>query len=315
MMKLLELLTNKGLNINLDSDGILSYLLLKKCLKDTKIVGFNNSDHYIWSTRNKFENTNNDIFIDIFLPKKDVICIDQHVISTMPEDLIEFKENKLNPHLLIEQHHALNSSYMTKFPFQTFLFIMAMIERENNKINGIDYYAKIPNIENDILFIDFILRGDGVLENYVKYKPNITNWSKKLLSFSNNGTNTKLILDYLFNLSDDEALNKTKTISDFYLKYNLAKDGGYNTKFGFIDNLKIINMFMRSYANYIGVDLEKRIETIYQYNGQTHIFKNDTLPLINLSRLDTYAFVANDRLSCTTNIRYNKRFTDVTFYN
>lgn len=64
-MNISELLNDRKLNINLDSDGIISYLFLKKFDIGGGIGGYNNSDD----------------FIDIFSPKEKITTVDQHTIS------------------------------------------------------------------------------------------------------------------------------------------------------------------------------------------------------------------------------------------
>lgn len=134
---LLDVLKNKKVNINMDSDGILSYLFLKKYEKCYNIGGFNNSFNLILSENN---NLWEDAFIDIFSPKKDVVTIDQHIISPGEQ---KFDFCKINPHTIIEHHFAFDNSYFSKYPFSTALFILATLEKEGEFKFGFNLFEKL----------------------------------------------------------------------------------------------------------------------------------------------------------------------------
>lgn len=299
---MIETLNHKKYNINLDSDGLLSYLFLKKFGLDVSIGGYNISERYIWSVHDKIDEMWEDIFLDIFSPRKGVTTIDQHIITTNEEQASWFRNNnKINPHLNIECHHAASTSYFTKFPFQTALFVIAMLEREGLKMKNAQYDAVLKKISNDVTFFDIILRADGVLENFVKYKDNVISWAEKLKVYSNNGENTTRIISYLLSLTDDAALAKTKAISDFYIMNGLTKDGGYNNKRSPMENMRIIIRFVKSFQYYLGIDLCFTEKPMYEYAG---IVERSNSPLsVNCYALDTYAFVGKERIQYTKDIK------------
>lgn len=291
---LLDVLKNKKVNINMDSDGILSYLFLKKYEKCYNIGGFNNSFNLILSENN---NLWEDAFIDIFSPKKDVVTIDQHIISPGEQ---KFDFCKINPHTIIEHHFAFDNSYFSKYPFSTALFILATLEKEGEFKFGFNLFEKLYKVGSDINLCDMILRADGVLYNAVKYKNNVINWGEKLINFSSNGENTKKIIEYIINMTDSKAIKKYETINNFYEEYGLTKDGGYNKERDLKENLKLISNLLKSFSNFMEIETTKNEKTFFIYEGESHVTSD--LSNINLDEIDTYAFIRKNAISYTKNI-------------
>lgn len=302
-------LERKSVNINLDTDGLLSYLFLKLGQFKGEVSGFNNSHDLILSIYPTLEEMWDDTFVDIYVGRKDVWSIDQHVVADTFE-WCDYGENKINPHLLIENHIPNDDSYCRKFPFSTCLFILAYLEKEKKITTDINLLQPVNG--KDFNLMDMVLRADGVLENYIKYNKNIKDWSQKLIVFSNNGINTTKVMDYLLHLSFDEAKDKSNKVSDFYISHGLTKDGGYNPKFPLKENIQTLNQVLRSFAKYLNVSLTEWDCNLYMYKGQPSI-TSDWKDL-TLSELDTYAFVGKTKLSYTYDFKKSNNRIEAKIY-
>jgi hypothetical protein len=287
-------LKRKSVNINLDTDGLLSYLFIRLGGFEGELSGYNNSRDLILSTYPTISEMWDDVFIDIFVGRKDTLCIDQHIISDSFENN-DYGENKINPHLLIENHISQNVSYFQKFPFSSCLFILAMLEREGNITSELNLLQ--PTKYKEFNVMDMILRADGVLQNYVKYNRNVKDWADKLIRFSNNGKNTTRVMNYLLGLSFDEANTKSDAVSDFYIKQNLTKDGGYNQKISLEENITILNKLLKAFSLYLGIGLKTEEKKFFIYKGEPFVTCN--WQGIRLDELETYAFVGKNKLSYT----------------
>jgi len=301
-----KFLEKDTVNINLDSDGLLSYLFLKIGGFKGHISGYNNSHDLILSIHPTLGEMWNDVFIDIFVNKKESSSIDQHVISTTLE--VENSVNKLNPHFLIENHIP-NGNYFSKYPFSTCLFILAILEKEK-RIGDINLIQPLKN--KGFNLIDLVLRADGVLQNYVTYNKNVKYWAEKLVVFSDNGVNTKKIMDYLLSLDLSEAKLKNDTISNFYSNYGLTNDGGYNPKLTLLDNIKLLNKILQAFSKYLDIPLICRENKLYLYKGTPFVTKE--WGNLNLNNLDTYAFIGNSKLSYTVNFENINNIVDIEVY-
>ena len=308
---MLDIIGDKKLNINLDSDGILSFLFLKLGNIDGGIGGYNNSSDLILSVYDNIEDMwRNEAFIDIYSPKKGVITIDQHIISN---GIGVYDECKINPHILIEEHRANDVSYFTKYPYSTCMFILAILEREKmitSELNLIQPLIRNKMLGDRINLCDMILRADGVLYNSIKYRKNCKEWAEKLIEFSDNGVNTRKILDYLFSMDSKDAEYKFNIISDFYVRNGLEKDGGFNGTKSIEENISIINNFMKAFATYLNIDLKEVKKKFYHFEGERGFFK-DVDESLDANNLDTYAFVGKAKLSYTIGFKPSFNFIEL----
>lgn len=304
----------KDLNINLDSDGILSYLFLKIGGLKNGIGGYNNSSDIILSTKNDVDTMWSDSFVDIFTPKENTLSIDQHIIFDKP---MRFGENKFNPHIQIEEHHANDiKSYTGKYPFSTCMFILAYLEKNKLITWNIGLLKNIRKTNTllppSINLCDLILRADGVLLNFKKYRKNVEYWNDKLIEYSENGTNIKTILEYALNLTQEECEEKHNIISNFYKNYGLKDDGGYNKKLPIVDNLILINALMKSFALNLEVDLNKKKIDLYVFRANTNVIK--VKDNIDLYSLDTYSFVGNNKLSYSKDFKFDGKIKNIEIF-
>lgn len=107
---------NKNIVINTDIDGILSGIILCKYC-GCKVAGFSNSKETVW-LRDDVKSVYDPVYIDIFVPNKDVWCVDQHIVSVNDKhhDMFVSAGTKINPQL--DRHRIFQKrDYTYKYPF------------------------------------------------------------------------------------------------------------------------------------------------------------------------------------------------------
>lgn len=132
---------NKNIVINSDIDGFLCGMVLQKYY-GCKVVGFSNSRETVWLTPDVTD-IDAPIYIDLYVARPDVICIEQHIIAfdrTHHEEIKAFG-TKINPNLERERTFVgdMQSDYYHKYPFGTIHYLIALMEREGVKV-------ELPNL-------------------------------------------------------------------------------------------------------------------------------------------------------------------------
>ena len=310
-----KLLNQNDVNINMDSDGLLSYLFLKKCGFKGEISGFNNSNDLILSCKEQDELWNG-AFIDIFTPKQNALTVDQHIIMDY-QNSHNYGINKINPHLIIEPRFANNPSYYRKYPFSTCIFLLNLFE----KYGLIEEDLNLEQIIGDnglfpceVKLIDLILRADGIWENFIKYEKNVRDWYEKMITFSNHGKNFKKIFEYLFNLTHEECKTINDAVSEGYIKYGLKKDGGYNFNISRKQNINLLCKLLRAFAKYLNIELREKEVLFNVYKGEMNICESSNFNFIEMNKVDTYAFIGHSKLSFTTNIHITNEKEKLVIY-
>ena len=307
----MDIILNKpSVNINLDSDGLFSYLFLKLASYKGHISGYSNSNDLILSEY-PIDDLWSDFYVDLFTPKPNATTIDQHIISNSND--ISFPETKINPHILIENHIANNpKSYCGKFPFSTSIFMLGLCEREGKISDDVGLFENIDYKNNffggyGITLADLLLRADGCLLNRCQYERNVSYWKDKMIEFSNGGINTERVLEYLVRMPREEAQVKHGIISNGYFNYGLSKDGGYNGRIDLEENLRLIVNLFRSISKYLNVLVKECETTLYKYIGVVRDAKSDLTE--DLSSFDTYAFTRNNQIKYTTDFKCCDKIT------
>ncbi|MCK5815306.1 MAG: hypothetical protein KAH07_05120 [Flavobacteriaceae bacterium] len=301
---MIQKLRNKPIIINSDLDGVFSGLILKKYL-NCKIVGFTNSDEFVWFDEESSFAYADVCFVDIFLANPTVICVDQHIIASNEEhfNTLSQNQNKINPNLLQPRFHVPNSSYRTKYPFGTVHFIIALLERE-----GIEMQFDLKKSINGISFVDALLRVDDAMKTTVnsRYIKNAAQWWGWLKEFSKNGKIISELTEYL-DLLTPENTEDIKRIIGQVLKsapYNCDRsDGGMyeltsegklkeNGKryFQFLADLIEIEVFDLNvgYKKFKGKSERLKLD-------KKQILELNTFNTINGRRVFSYAFVKSDQ--------------------
>ena len=189
--------------INTDLDGILSGIILQNFLQ-WEIVGFSSCagkpEDEIWLKDHNID-LKDCVFIDLPVAQKEISIIDQHFVALNNDSIEKYHncKNKMNPNIIRNRCYINDNGkndYINKYPFGTFHFIIACLERKNLIPNEyqFDLYRPIENFD----LADLILRADRVIGNTYQYTANCFDWSNWLINFGGNQTKN------IFNLVKNE---------------------------------------------------------------------------------------------------------------
>lgn len=187
-MKLTELFEqNKNIVINTDIDGILSGIILQQYY-DCNIVGFSNSNDIVWLCSD-IQSVYAPVYIDMFVPQDDVICIEQHIIAVNDAQHNHWLQcgTKINPNLTLQKRIFTTADYKFKYPFGTIHYLIALMEFEGMQVT-------LPNLDTvvdaslNIRIGDLLLRADDAMKTTrnSRYMANAQQWWNRLLNLSNN---------------------------------------------------------------------------------------------------------------------------------
>ena len=217
--------------INTDIDGILcGVILCHYC--GCKVAGFSNSKDKVW-LRDDIKSVYDPIYIDMFVPKSDVWCIDQHIIAVNDahHDKFVATGTKINPQ--IDRHRVFQKwDYTYKYPFGSIHYIIAMLEKEGIKIQ----YPNLLNIVDPTLSIrlgDLLLRADDAMKTTLNsnYMKNARDWWNWLIELSNNAESVKRMEQFLYSDTPSTEVERIKSNTKTYLNTHFlsrTSDGGFN---------------------------------------------------------------------------------------
>lgn len=293
---------SKNYITNLDPDGITSYLLLKNFIGG-ELVGFTNSNNYVYLFRDKNIGSKAVTYVDMFVTNPNIKSIDQHIVGR------NYNENrqlynlhtKYNPNIIFKKDL---SDYRHKFPLSSFLFILITLSREYDIT--IDFKRKVSdNLEVGHFLLDI----DGVMTNLRDYLDNVTQW----LDLLRKEFNTR-ILDELCNYINELPMLELSGISQRvrnFLTENYCtetKDGGFNsiteTNIVYIKRLMAFynNIIFNNDGGDIGLGFDYRMMDVFY--GERKLCNSNE---IDLSNTFSYAIVRKDKL----NISYTEKLKKV----
>ena len=220
--------SNPKIIVNTDIDGIFSALLLHHFL-DCELAGFCNSVETVWTDKNRIASIYDAVYIDMFVPRNDVVCIDQHIVAVDEEHCRKIASLgvKFNPNLDNPRFHIPSASYYLKYPFGTVHYVIANLER-----NGLSLDLKLDNsVLQNLSFMDLLLRADDTMQTTVnsRYMKNANEWWNWLKQYSDNGKITTVLCDYLYSLTEFDVVTK-KNATALLLKNTYqceSPDGGF----------------------------------------------------------------------------------------
>ena len=256
---------NNKIIINTDIDGIFSALILHQYL-NCEIAGFCNSADTVWIDKSRINSVYDGVYIDMFVPRKDVVCIDQHIVAVDESHCREISSlgTKFNPNLDNPRFHLPSSSYYLKYPFGTVHYIIANLEK-----NGLNIDLKLDNqINHNLYFGDLLLRADDTMQTTVcsPYTQNAKEWWNWLKKFSNNGKIISTMSDYLYSLTDTDVAEKKHYTANILKKTFKCEspDGGFKNicdANGTInDNVKNYIHFLSKISALNNFDTEMKLE-------------------------------------------------------
>ncbi len=177
---------NKNIVINSDIDGFLCGMILQKYY-GCKVVGFSDSRDKVWLIP-EITDIDSPIFIDLYVARPSVVCIEQHIIAydhTRHEEIKKFG-TKINPNLERERTFVgdMQSDYYHKYPFGTVHYLISLMAKEGinvelpdlAKVHQVTKYAE-PNISISSTAGQVILRADDALYSTLSpYRENALDW-------------------------------------------------------------------------------------------------------------------------------------------
>ena len=225
---------NKKIIVNTDIDGILSaFVLCHYC--GCEIVGFSNSSDSVWWRADKIKSIYEAVYIDMYVARKDVLTIDQHIVSYDKEQCSELAAlgTKINPNLENPRSFTPAKSYKYKYPFATVHYILAKLGGEGLNVQ-FDLSKKIQGPDRSALcFGDFLLRADDAMKTTLNspYKKNAREWWEWLSTCAGETRNISDLVDFLRRCpTDDKSVEQKKIdIKTFFRnRYGCRKsDGGF----------------------------------------------------------------------------------------
>ena len=215
---------NKSIIINTDIDGFLCGEILRHYF-GCKIVGFSNSKKEIWVAP-EVESIYDPVYIDLFVARQDVVCIDQHIIAqdASHHRLLKNMGTKLNPN--IERNRTFEGDYYHKYPFGTVHYIIALMAREGINVELPNLSSKVYNngIDLNTELGQVILRADDALYSTLSaYADNALDWWKYLDSENKYPTIQKFV-EYIKTCDRSKAKEYKDSIGRMF-KNNLYCDG------------------------------------------------------------------------------------------
>lgn len=293
--------------VNTDLDGILSGIILQNFLQ-WEIVGFSSCagkpEDEIW-LKDKNINLQECIFVDLPVAQKNIATIDQHFVALNEDSVKRYNscENKINPNILRNRCYINKngqSDYTSKYPFGTFHFIIACLERKN--LIPTDYkfelYKKIENFD----LVDLILRADRVIGNTKQYTTNCIDWCNWMIDFGGNQTkNIFNVVKNEFNKRYDNEIyvqNKLKALGCVRADgdcSNMLRNKNYK-------ELKIYFKFLSDCLNLETLPIFNVLEYGKLYGNRIEI-NNQNINFIReeliKNKIFSYAFVTLKTLSIT----------------
>ena len=212
---------NNRIIVNTDIDGVLSaFVLCKYC--GCEIVGFSNSSECVWWRKDKISSIYDAVYIDMYVPRKDVLTIDQHIIAYDRDTLATIASygTKVNPNIDNQRTFLPNNSYYLKYPFGTIHYILSLLGQESVDVS-LDLLKKVSDTHGCQLRVaDFILRADDAMTTSLNsnYVDNARSWWQWLKVVSSMSVNIVSLTDYLNQCSTrrTDVYGKKEAIASYF---------------------------------------------------------------------------------------------------
>lgn len=232
-MTLTELFSqNPNIIINTDIDGIMSGVILCHYC-GCRIVGFSNSKETVWLA-DGVDDVYSPVYIDMFVPRRNVFCIDQHIVSVNDDHHDKFVGfgTKFNPQF--DEHRVFEAwDYKYKYPFGAVHYIIARLESEGITID----YPSLDTIVDANLRIrlgDLLLRADDAMKTTLNsnYMKNAREWWTRLSDLSDNATSIERMINFLYDDTERDEVDDIKANTKRYFNNHFdsrTSDGGFNS--------------------------------------------------------------------------------------
>lgn len=283
---------NPNIIINTDIDGILSGIILQKYC-NCRIAGFSNSKETVWLA-NPDESVYSPVYIDMFVPKPNVVCIEQHIISVNKEHHDKFVNygTKINPNLERGRVFESRHDYTYKYPFGTVHYILALLEAEGIKIS-LPNLEKTADLDLSIRLGDLVLRADDAMKTTLNsnYMANAKDWWGWLYERSCKASSIKSMIDYLNTIPYTNVDSiKMNTKHYFTNHFNCrTSDGGFAQI-----TLNGTNQLLQNIINYID-EIANLMEITFNYPKKLYP-KNGKYNLLYWSNQWSDDFIKNNTI-------------------
>ena len=297
--------TNKEIIINTDIDGFLSGMILQKYY-GCKIVGFSNSRETIWVVP-EVSSIYEPIYIDLYVNRPDVVCIEQHIIAynKAHHDKIKSSLTKFNPNLERQRTFVgdMNSDYYHKYPFGTVHYLMSLMAKEGVMVDfGNLSTMQTFNINGKLFETcagQVLLRADDALySTQSPYRQNALDWWKWLDPNKEYPPIQKMI-NYIESLDINKAREYKQKIGDFFIALGCdGIDGAFKTitdTNGML--LPKVNEYLKIITSLMGLNLV--ISSNFIIHKGKYIVQfcrpGDDMNILDAANLYSYAFIFGPR--------------------
>lgn len=296
-MNLCELFRARpGIVVNTDIDGFLSAMILQKYC-GAGIVGFSNSKWDVWLTP-EVRSVYNPVFVDLYVARPDVVCIEQHIIAHDVAHLRQIAswQTKVNPN--IERGRTFSDSYAAKYPFGTAHFIIALLAREGIEVELPDLKSVCdspspvkPELGQVILRAD-----DALYTTLAGYPKNADDWWRYLLQTSDCPALRQLV-DYIKSCNRKTAKADKDEIGRFFKSLGCdGADGAFNVITNPDGSLQQrVHDFYRLLKNFTGMtSLPDLPSTLVHHRGRflrSTMRPDSDTSILNQPNLFSYAYI------------------------
>lgn len=273
-MKLSSLFSKKpNIIINTDIDGILSGVVLCKYC-GCKVAGFSNSKETVW-LRDDIQSVYDPVYIDMFVPHKDVWCIDQHIVAVNNEhhDMFVNCGTKISPQL--DRHRIFQKwDYTYKYPFGAVHYIITLLEKEGIKVDLPSLKTVVDSVYG-IRLGDLLLRADDAMKTTLNsnYMKNAQDWWTWLIGESDNAESVNLLANFLYADTPASKVDTIKANTKSYLNTNFqsrTSDGGFSQ---ITDSQNNLLPNIQKYIDEIGRIMGMPIDYPIHYTPHKGIYK------------------------------------------
>lgn len=291
---------NKNIIINTDIDGFLCGMILQKYY-GCKVVGFSNSRETIWVSP-EIDDIYQPIYIDLYVNRPDVVCIEQHIIAFDKEHhnkILDYA-TKINPNLERERTFCgdMQSDYYHKYPFGTVHYLIALMGRE-----GIN--VELPDLNREYTYRDrkcsvghIILRADDALYSTLSpYRSNALDWWKWL--GKSNSTAIAQLKQFVDSCQIEKASAYKKSVGDFFKVLECDGADGAFSKVTNPDGDILEKVVV--YNKMIGAMMNIELEIPSHYNIHKGEYKvsfcrpDTNMDILHTPELYSYAFIFGPR--------------------
>lgn len=292
---------NRNIVINTDIDGFLSGMILQKYY-GCKVVGFSNSRETIWVTP-EIKSIYDPIYIDLYVNRPDVICIEQHIIAynRSHHDKIKATGTKINPNLERRRTFVgdIDSDYYHKYPFGTVHYLVSLMAKESINVDFGNIGTEHTYIINGAKFTtcagQVILRADDALYSTLSpYRDNALDWWR-WLDPQKKSPAIQSMIEYINTMEIKKASEYKKNIGDFFKALGCDDiDGAFKTITDSYGNLlPKVNEYLTTIIDLMGIKLEIPTKyIIHKGKYQVKLCKPDyDMKILDVSNLFSYAFI------------------------